>query len=55
MEACLRLWQLIEEGVWEAAIDVRAQQDPVQVKNYKSDGKPLAAPAEASRAGQNYV
>ena len=33
---CLRLRQLVEERIGEGAIDMRAEQDPVQVEDSKS-------------------
>lgn len=54
-ENCLRLRQFVEEGVWESPIDMRAEQDPVQVENHKTNRKPLAAYAEASWLAQNDV
>lgn len=49
MRTRLWLWELVEEGVRKCAIDVRAQQDPVQIEDCKPNRQPMAAPAEASR------
>ena len=55
MRTRLWLWELVEEGVRKCAIDVGAQQDPVQIEDCKPNRQPLAALAEAPRLAQDNV